>query len=250
MSVYQGPGTGGAGTPSSGGPDVNEEINLDMEEMSTDERRAYLTTRLGSAAMANAYLRTAVGADPASTPTATDDAPMANSKVVGCTEFTDSTPDTTRISNHFTLAGLSSATAYTKYPIVPHSGLTKSEIMCNLKYLATNSLDMIKDWNPAMKVGSGFRSNSSTDHGKGSAADMYFYNAGTTQRMNVSGLVTVAKYLIYELKVPFTQFLLESSGNGTGWLHVANRRTGGNSAMRIGYSLNNGGSFHAGLPSV
>ncbi len=249
MSVFQGPGSGGAGTASSGGPDAVEEINLDMEEMSTGERRAYLTQRLGSAEMADAYLRSSVPADTPTETTPTENAPQASSKVVGCQEFTDSTPVSTRISKHYTLAMLSSATAYTKYQIVSHQGLSKAQIMCNLKYLATNSLDMIKDWNPAMKIGSGFRSNSSTDHGKGSAADMYFYNQGSTQRMNVKGLVGVAKHIIYELKVPFTQLLLESSGNGTGWIHIANRKSG-NSSMRIGYSLNNGGSFHPGLPKV
>lgn len=248
MSVYQGPGKGGAGTKGTGGGDAVEEMNLDMEEMSTEERRAYLTQRLGSSAMADAYLRASVGNDPGGPADSTDDAPAAGSKVVGCQEFTDNTAPSTRISNHYTLAMLSSATAYTKYQIVPHQGLSKAQIMCNLKHLAVNSLDMIKDWQPSVKVGSGFRSNSSTDHGKGSAADLYFYNPGTTQRMNVSGLVGVAKHIIYELKVPFTQLLLESSGNGTGWIHIANRRSGGNSAMRIGYSLSNGGSFHPGLP--
>jgi hypothetical protein len=243
VSVYQGTSKGGV---TSKGNNATEEINLDMEEMSTEERRAYLTQRLGSSAMADAYLRTAVGNDPGGASDSTDDAPATGSKVVGCQEFSDSTSLGTRVSTHYTLAMLSSNTAYTKYPIVPHQGLSKSQIMCNLKHLAVNSLDMIKEWHPAAKVGSGFRSNSSTDHGKGSAADLYFYANG--QRMGVPGLVGVAKHLIYELKVPFTQLLLESSGNGTGWIHIANRRSGGNSAMRIGYSLNNGGSFHPGLP--
>jgi hypothetical protein len=249
MSVFQGPGRGGAGTPSSGGPDAVEGINLDMEEMSQTERMNYLTARLGSADMAAAYLRSSVGADPAVEGEAVSGIDQT-SKVVGCQEFNDSTPLSTRISKHYSLAMLSSNTAYSRYPIVPHSGLSKAAIMCNLKHLAVNSLDMIRDWHPAAKVGSGFRSNSSTDHGKGSAADLYFYNKGSTQRMNVKGLVEVARYLIHDLKVPFTQMLVESSGNGTGWIHIANRRAGNNSAMRVGYSLNNGGSFHPGLPKL
>ncbi len=246
MSVFQGPSESGEGGTSG---NAVAEINLNMEEMSPTERRAYLTARLGSAQAADAYLRATDSPDPNHSSTEVT-APEANSRVVGCQEFTDSTPVSTRISQHYTLEMLSSKTVYTKYQIVAHQGLTKAQIMCNLKHLATNSLDMIRDWNSTVRIGSGFRSNSSTDHGRGSAADLYFYNPGTTARMNVKNLVGVAKHIIYELKVPFTQLLVESSGNGTGWVHVANRRTGGNSAMRVGWSFNNGKTFHPGLPNI
>lgn len=244
MSVYQGQSGGGSGASA-----AMETINLDMEEMSEADRMTYLTDRLGSSEMAAAYLRATVGGGFSGDSQPTDDAPITGSKIVGCSEFNDNAPSSTRISEHYTLAMLSSATAYTKYPIVAHSGLSKADIMCNLKFLATNTLDAVKEWAPSMRIGSGFRSNSNTDHGKGSAADMYFYEEGTNQRMGVSGLVGVARHLIYELKVPFTQLLVESSGNGTGWIHIANRRAG-NSSMRIGFSLNNGGSFQSGLPRV
>lgn len=246
MSVYQGIGSGSTGVVGVTGAGGVEGINLDMEDMSEDERRAYLTTRLGSATMADAYLRASTGATvDVESEEVTE--PAAGSTPVGCSEFTDNTPMNTRISKYYTLASLSTQTAYTKYAIVAKNGLSKVQIMCNLKYLATNSLDPIKAWAPSCKIGSGFRSNSSTDHGKGSAADLYFYNAGTSTRMSVPNLTKVAKQIIYELKIPFTQLLLESSGNGTGWIHIANRKSG-NSSMRIGYSLNNGKTFTAGLP--
>lgn len=246
MSVYQGTegGSSIAGTPAN-----VESINLDMEEMSEGERLSYLSGRLGSEAMAEAYLRSMVQGDPDVDSEAIGDIDQ-KSVDVGCNEFTTNTPGSTRISKYYTLDLLSSKTVYTKYNIVPHQGLSKSQIMCNLKHLAVNSLDPIREWHKAVKVGSAFRSNSSTDHGAGSAADLYFFKPNSTTRMSVPELVVVAKTIIYELKVPFTQLLLESSGNGTGWIHIANRKNGQNSGMRVGYSLNNGGTFHAGLPKL
>jgi len=248
MSVFQGT-QGGGGVGSTQASAATEEINLDMEEMSDEERMAYLTNRLGSAAAAEAYMRGTAVDDPSVESEAIGTLDQ-RSQIVGCNEFSDSTPVSTRVSRYYTLAMLSSQTAYTRYNIVPHLGLSKSQIMCNLKHLAVNSLDPIREWDSRVRIGSGFRSNSSTDHGRGSAADLYFYKSGSSQRKSVAELVQVARHIMYELRVPFTQLLLESSGNGTGWIHVANRKSGQNSAMRVGYSLNNGRTFHAGLPRL
>ncbi len=248
MSVFQGTTSSGAGTIS-GGSGGTEEINHDIEEMSDEERRAYLTERLGSAAAADAYLRATTGDGPAVDSEEVGELDQ-KSNVVGCNEFTNTTPVSTRVSRYYTLAMMSSQTVYTKYNIVAHQGLSRAQIMCNLKHLAVNSLDPIRAWNTKVKIGSGFRSNSSTDHGRGSAVDLYFYKPGTNTRMSVAELTGVAKYIMYTLKVPFTQLLLESSGNGTGWIHIANRKNSVNSAMRVGFSLNNGRTFTSGLPRL
>jgi hypothetical protein len=243
MSVYQGSSEGG------GTGIMADEIALDTELMQEGEKLAYLTQKFGSESAARAYMRATESnvenglSDPI-TPFDT------KAKVVGCADFTDSSPTSTRISRYFTLDMLSTQTVYTRYPIVAHNGFSRAGVMCNLKHLAVNTLDPIRDWDKGFKIGSGFRSNSSTDHGSGSAVDIYFYKPNSTQRMSVSELVVVAKYLINGLKVPFTQLLLESSGNGTGWIHVALRKSGVNSNMRVGYSLNNGNSFNPGLPKL
>lgn len=244
MSVFQGT-SGGAGGFSSA---EIEEINLNMEEMSDSERTAYLSQRLGSAAKAQAYLRFATKDGETAEGEDLGEVDLNASPPVGCNEFTNSTPVSTRISRYYTLASLSSQTVYTKYQIVPNQGLSRAQIMCNLKHLATTSLDPIRAWDSKVRIGSGFRSNSSTDHGRGSAVDLYFYKPGSTTRKSVRELTQVARHLIYELKIPFTQLLLESSGNGTGWIHVANRRNGQRSGLHIGFSLNNGRTFTPGLP--
>lgn len=248
MSVFQ--GTNGGGGVSISVPNQTEAMALDMEAMSEEERTAYLTQKLGSAEAAAAYTRAMIGADDLSVVGEEVGELDQTSQVVGCNEFTDSTPVSTRISHYYTLAALSNQTAYTKYNIVPHQGLSKAQIMCNLKHLAVNSLDPIREWNTKVKIGSGFRSNSSTDHGRGSAADLYFYTPGSTTRLPIAQMVPIMRAIIYDLKVPFTQLLLESSGNGVGWIHIANRKSGQNSAMRVGYSLNNGGTYHAGIPKL
>lgn len=241
MSVYQDSAAGG------GTNIMTDELALDTELMTSEERLDYLSGRLGSRSAAEAYLRatnnnTPNGEAEAITPFDT------KAKIVGCNDFTNSSPTNTRISRYYTLDMLSSQTQYTRYQIVAHNGFTRAGIMCNLKHLAVNSLDLIRDWDKGMKIGSGFRSNSSTDHGSGSAVDMYFYKPNSTQRMSVRELTVVARYIINDLRVPFTQLLLESSGNGSGWIHLALRKSGVNSNMRVGYSLNNGNSFTPGLP--
>lgn len=246
MSVFQGT-TGGAGGFSA--PQI-EEINLNMEEMTEEERVAYLTQRLGSASQAQAYLRYATRDGQTAEGEDLGEVDLNASPPVGCNEFTDSTPANTRISRYYTLASLSSSTVYTRYQIVPNLGLSKAQIMCNLKHLAVNSLDPIRAWDSKVKIGSGFRSNSRTDHGRGSAVDLYFYKPGSSTRKSVSELTQVARHIIYELKIPFTQLLLESSGNGTGWIHIANRRSGQRSNLHIGFSLNNGRTFTPGLPKL
>lgn len=253
MSVYQGSGSGGAGGVAGVGGMSIEGLNLNLEGLSEVAKLQELTKHLGSATAAAGFLRGAAmaggiaGGGGGNMPH--DPAPDANSSAVTCGDFTSSTPDTTKISRHFTLGMLSSQTVYTKYKIVPMEGTSKTQIMCNLKHLAVNTLDPIKDWQPTMKIGSGFRSNSSTDHGRGSAVDIYFYSEGGA-RAPLRKMVEYAKYVVYELKVPFTQVLVESSGNGTGWFHIANKTNGKNSGLRIGYSLNNGKDYYAGFPNV
>lgn len=241
MSVFQGSGSSNAGIP--------EEISLETELMSDEEKIGYLSGRFGSESAARAYLKVMQS----SNITADSEAitPLDNkAKIVGCSDFTDSSPTGTRISRYYTLDMLSSKTVYTRYPIVAHNGFSRAGIMCNLKHLAVNTLDPIREWSSTVRIGSGFRSNSSTDHGSGSAADLYFYKPNSTQRMNVSELTRVAKYLITGLRIPFTQLLLESSGNGRGWLHLALRKSGVNSGMRVGFSLDNGNNFTPGLPKL
>lgn len=243
MSVFQEAAQGG------GSNIMSDDIALDTELMSPQERENALTSRFGSREAAQAYMRAT--ANSTSNGEADNITPFdTKARIVGCDDFIDSSPTNTRISRYYTLDMLSSQTQYTRYPIVAHNGFTRAGIMCNLKHLAVNTLDVIRDWDKGMKIGSGFRSNSSTDHGSGSAVDMYFYKPNSTQRMSVRELTVVARYLINDLKIPFTQLLLESSGNGTGWIHIALRKSGVNSNMRVGFSLNNGNSFTSGLPKL
>jgi len=245
---------GGAGSgPGGAAPDVliTENIGIETEEMTPAERHAYIASKYGEGtadAMDRATQTTVE--DPGSEAVSN---PTAQSKQVGCDEFTNSTPDSAKVSKYFTVGNFSSGAA------LPHTvpnntakGMTRADVLCNIKHLATNSIDPLKDWltknGYTMQIGSAFRNETGkSDHNIGSAADIYVFKGGS--RVSREELREVAKNVLNTANLPFTQFLLEFAGNGSlGWMHIANRKSGGNSAMRIGYSLDNSATFHPNLP--
>ena len=135
-----------------------------------------------------------------------------------CAIFTGKTsiPDTIQISKKFTLGMVSSKAVVSRYPITAQHGLTISEIACNLKNLAENCLDPIKDKYPNMFVTSGFRLGTGTSqHERGFAADMQFTNASK------SDYFTIAQWI--KDNVLFDQLLLEYKTTGTSmpWIHIS-----------------------------
>ena len=113
-------------------------------------------------------------------------------------------------------------------PTWPHRvkeqhNLTKEDIACNLKSLATNILEPIKQKYGNVKVNSAFRGSPSlkgrvSQHEKGEALDIQFPG------MKPQEYLEVAKWVIETL--PFDQLIFEH-GNSI-WLHISNKSNGGN----------------------
>lgn len=233
-----------------------ESIGMETEDMTDAEKRNYINNRFGGDSADSLNRASETNADdPGSENVANS---TAKSSPVSCDGFTNSSADSTQISRYYTVADFSSAVY--QAPLrhtIPNStaaGLSRAETICNLKHLATNSIDYLRDWVPknisggySFKIGSGFRNQSgSSDHNRGAAADLHFFKGG--QRASREDLKMIAQKILNGANVPYTQFLLEYQGNDSlGWIHIANRKNGQNSSMRIGYSMD-GRNFNSNLP--
>ena len=144
-------------------------------------------------------------------------------------------PNSLKLSKYFTLGDVSTRAAATSYAVKDQNGLTAAEIVGNLKHLAVNVLDLIKQKYPDMIITSGFRSkNEASDHDAGRAADLQF-----TKKTN-DDYYDIATWI--EANTPYKQVLLEyakkSNGKIVTWIHVAAARNGSKSAMPIGTLVN------------
>lgn len=121
-----------------------------------------------------------------------------------------------RLTDNFILRDVSLGAVVSQYAIVNQVGLTKEEIICNLKNLAENVLEPIKAKYPNMIVTSAFRAGSGTSqHLKGEAVDIQF--TGVTKNFYYEAAQWIKN------NVPYDQFLLEYKTTGTGlpWIHVS-----------------------------
>lgn len=96
---------------------------------------------------------------------------------------------------------------------------TRSEIICNLKQLAENCLEPIKQRYPSMKITSGYRNSvppggaTNSDHLWGCAADIVI--SGFDKSQHYQAALEIVKFMS-----AWTQVILESRGNSV-WIHVA-----------------------------
>lgn len=177
-----------------------------------------------------------MGFDGESEPSNADGAPVTKATPVACQDIPENTASSFKLSTHFTLNDLSGGAACARAagaasgPVVPNKGLSRAEIICNLRHLAKNSLDPIaaKFGRRSMIITSGFRrGGGESDHNIGSAVDIQFLVNG--KKADGRELDRIQKTIINELKIPFTQIIHENNS----WLHIACRRNGQNSAKRI-----------------
>lgn len=244
-----GGGAGGADTAV-----TLEAISQETEDMTGAERRSYLNDRFGPDVADALDRATQVDVEDPGADAATG--PNTPSRLVGCGDITNATPNSFKLSRHYTVASLSSATYMFQYniPNTTAKGLSRADTICNLKHLAINTLDPLKDWVPAhlpgvtFRISNAFRNKAGrSDHNSGSAADLHFFRGSS--RVPRSELRSIFIKLINEARIPFTQILLEfQNGSAPGWIHIANRKSNTPSAMRIGYSMNDGRSFNGGIP--
>lgn len=143
-------------------------------------------------------------------------------------------PGTLKLSKYVYLRDVTTNAAATSYDIQPQNGLTSAQIVGNLKYLAVNAIDPIKDKYPDMVITSGFRAGtSSSDHNYGQAVDLQF------KGHSYSDYYEIAEWI--KNNTPYKQVLLEYASRPAGtiaWIHVAASQDGAKSAMPIGTLAN------------
>ena len=110
-------------------------------------------------------------------------------------------------------------------PVVNQMGLTKQQIVCNLKGLCENCLEPILEMYPNISISSGFRrpgdvaaSAARSQHYNGEAVDIVF--RGFSHKQVYDAISEI------QAKVPYDQLLLEYEGSGTIWIHISFVYTG------------------------
>lgn len=126
------------------------------------------------------------------------------------------------LSKNFTLGSL---TKNGSRPVIAQMGMSVQEIVCNLKGLAENCLEPIRNLYPNMVLTSAFRrpgdvaaSSKTSDHYNGQAADIVIPNL---DRQGHYEAIQKIQQLI-----PYDQLLLEYQGTNTVWIHVSFKYTG------------------------
>ncbi len=129
------------------------------------------------------------------------------------------------LSKYWNLGKLSSNAIVEKQPVIPQRGLTKAQIVCNLKLLAVNCLDPIKEKYANMIVTNAFRKPQGSSAGRsqheiGQAADLQFPGISKTEYYDIA--------LWIRDNVPHDQLLLEYKTTGTGlpWIHISYNKAG------------------------
>ena len=133
------------------------------------------------------------------------------------------------------MGDLSTKPAASSYAVKDQNGLTSAQIVGNLKHLAVNVLDPIKEKYPDVIITTGFRSSDpKSDHDKGFAVDIQFTGKSKNEYYDIATWI--------EANTPYKQVLLEYAKKPDGrivtWIHVAAAPDGRKSAMPIGTLVN------------
>jgi hypothetical protein len=140
--------------------------------------------------------------------------------------------DVIQLSKYFNLGQLSSRAVVIKERVVAQRGLTTGQIVCNLKNLAVNCLDKIKEKYPDMIVTNAFRLDrpdrtNISDHGMGMAADLQFPSIQPSQYFEIINWIAA--------NVQYKQLLLEYGGGARNpWIHIAFDKAGNKHPVPIG----------------
>lgn len=142
-----------------------------------------------------------------------------DNNIIDCDDFKNDINYNMKISNHFTLANLSTNAVVSSYKLKNQKGLNKEQIACNLKDLAVNVLDKIKDKYPSMFITSGFRHGSgNSQHNIGQAVDMQFSGKKNKDYKDIADWISK--------NVDHDQLLLEYKNRGTRlpWIHISYKK--------------------------
>lgn len=131
------------------------------------------------------------------------------------------------LSKNYTLAALTSGGS--RMPVA-QQGLTPQAIVCNLKGLCENYLEVVRDLYPNVIITSGFRrpgdvaaSSKTSDHYLGSAVDIQI--PGLNRQGHYEAIQKLQKL------VPYDQLILEYQGTKTVWIHGSFKYTGARKQM-------------------
>jgi hypothetical protein len=251
-----GGGTGGTGDGATAAADVScrGKYGMGDDEAAGTEGEG-LANPYGSGADGAARLRAVNGGRGGEAANPIDEgANNAQAVPASCKDIPKGAPDTYKLSGRFAVSN------FTRCPAGSHDigtgqttldpakgyqsrGYSREEIICNLRHLAVNALEPIYNHfipkGYKIVISSGFRRGvAKSDHTKGSAADLIFYY--NNQRLNGSALTRVMKAIDQIVKVPYTQMIFETPGSSGDIIHIACRRAGGNSGMRLCWSPDNG----------
>jgi muramidase (phage lysozyme) len=166
------------------------------------------------------------GSQTDSTPGNAQGTPVDTSEFKNYSNF----PSSLKLSKYYTLGDVTTRPSASSQPLMAQNGLSEQDIVGNLKYLAVNVIDTVKEKYPDVVITSGFRGGSSgSDHNKGQAVDLQFSGH------SYSEYYEIAKWI--KDNTPYKQILLEYATRPQGtvaWIHVAASQDGGKSAMPIG----------------
>lgn len=140
-----------------------------------------------------------------------------------CESIPDPCPDSFMISRHFRLSDVSSQCAGgARYPVTAQHGLTRNQIICNLKNLCDNILDkMVDKYGRDFLITNAFRPNGApsgssrvSQHELGMACDIVFRNLNSEQFYN--RVVEISQTFQYD------QLILEyNPSRPVRWLHIS-----------------------------
>lgn len=175
--------------------------------------------QINSGAIKSEEINTGTQAEAATAPTNTVVQPGANCDIINMKQTFE---PSFALSKNYTLASLTSNGS--RMPVA-QQGLTPQAIVCNLKGLCENYLEVVRNLYPNMVITSGFRrpgdvaaSSKTSDHYLGSAVDIVIPNLDRQGHYE-------AIQRIQQL-VPYDQLILEYQGATTVWIHGSFRYTG------------------------
>ena len=175
--------------------------------------------QINSGAIKSEELNTGTPSEVAPAPANTVAQPSANCDIIMMKQTFE---PSFALSKNYTLASLTSNGS--RMPVA-QQGLTPQAIVCNLKGLCENYLEVVRNLYPNVIITSGFRrpgdvaaSSKTSDHYLGSAVDIVIPNLDRKGHYE-------AIQRIQQL-VPYDQLILEYQGATTVWIHGSFRYTG------------------------
>jgi hypothetical protein len=187
--------------------------------------------------------------------TATPSTPPPEGKIIACDAFAKQTefPVTTKLSANFYLGDFvpGGGSGYICVASSPHKlqdqdGLTKAQIVCNLKAVAENVLENIIKIIPKSEImiTSGYRQkglvgaeSATSQHPKGQAVDIVLKKYSRDRKKHYDLIQQIAS------TVPHDQLILEYQDPGTVWIHISYSNT---SNRKQQFTMNNHHTYSRG----